>query len=148
VQQSENVRDDEIRRAFTEANPWWRAAAAGSSPTAWTAAHRLLQDRARFDIGYRTKVFDDLAREPVGDRLVLITGPRRVGKSVALLDLAAALCARLDVDPRQVVHLPPAHLLSASALTRPVRKDSPSHCWSERGNPLDVLSASPATARL
>jgi uncharacterized protein len=100
------VRDDEIRRAFTEANPWWRAAAAGSSPTAWTAAHRLLQDRARFDIGYRTRVFEDLAREPVGDRLVLLTGPRRVGKSVALLDLAAALCARPDVDPRQVVHLP------------------------------------------
>src|SRR5258707_10336848 len=67
---------------------------------------RLLQDRTRFDVGYRARVLDDLAQEPVGDGLVLLTGPRRVGKSVALLDLAAALCARADVDPRQVVHLP------------------------------------------
>jgi predicted AAA+ superfamily ATPase len=95
-----------MRRAFTQANPWWGAAAAGSNPVAWIAGHRLLQDRARFDIGYRTRVFDDLTNERISDKLVLLTGPRRVGKSVALLDLAAVLCARGDVDPRQLVHLP------------------------------------------
>jgi len=43
---------------------------------------------------------------PVTDLLTVLTGPRRIGKSVALLDTAAALCARADVDPRQVIHLP------------------------------------------
>jgi uncharacterized protein len=37
---------------------------------------------------------------------VLLTGPRRVGKSVALLDVAFSLCGRPDLDPRQVIHLP------------------------------------------
>ena len=100
------MRDDELGRLLSEANPWWRAAAAGQDPTAWTQAHRLLRDRARYDLGYRAHVIEDLAREPVGDALVILTGPRRVGKSVALLDLAEALCKRPDVDPRQVVHLP------------------------------------------
>ena len=72
---------------------------------AWTAAHRLLQDRARFDVGYRAEVLSDITQQPIADALVVLTGPRRVGKSVALLDLAAALCARQDVDPRQVIHL-------------------------------------------
>jgi predicted AAA+ superfamily ATPase len=36
----------------------------------------------------------------------VLTGPRRVGKSVALLDLAADLCGRTDVDARQIIHLP------------------------------------------
>ena len=52
-------------------------------------------------------VLDDIATNPrVDDRLVVLTGPRRVGKSVALLDLAAALCAREGIDPRQIIHLP------------------------------------------
>jgi len=36
---------------------------------------------------------------------VVLTGPRRVGKSVSLLDLAAALCGRADVDPRQLIYV-------------------------------------------
>ncbi len=36
----------------------------------------------------------------------MLTGPRRVGKSVALLDVVAALYARADIDPRQIIHLP------------------------------------------
>jgi predicted AAA+ superfamily ATPase len=99
-------RDDELRRALTEANPWWQAAAANADPTAWTTSHRLLRDRARHDLGYRADILADLARAPIGDALVLLTGPRCVGKSVALLDLAAALCRRPDVDPRQVIHVP------------------------------------------
>ncbi len=100
------VRDDEIRRALTEADPWWRAAAAGADPTAWVAAHRLLRDRARHDLGYRSDVLADIAADQLGDSLVVLTGPRRVGKSVVLLDLAAALCRRPDIDPRQVIHIP------------------------------------------
>jgi uncharacterized protein len=101
------VRDDDLRRALTDANPWWRAAAHGTDPVAWVGAHRLLLDRAEHDLGYRSSVLDDLATVArIDDRLVVLTGPRRVGKSVALLDVAAALCARPDIDPRQVVHLP------------------------------------------
>ncbi len=36
----------------------------------------------------------------------MLTGPRRVGKSVALFDVVAGLCARADIDPRQIIHLP------------------------------------------
>jgi len=100
------VRDDEIRRTLTEANPWWRAAAAGTDPTAWALDHRLLRDRAGHDLGFRADVLDDIATGPLTDRLAVLTGPRRIGKSVALLDAAATVCARADVDPRQVIHLP------------------------------------------
>lgn len=89
-----------------EANPWWRAVSAGTSPTAWTTSHRLLKDRDRHDLGYRADVLDDIATGPLEDSLVVLAGPRRVGKSVVLLDTAAALCARRDVDARQVIHVP------------------------------------------
>jgi hypothetical protein len=39
-------------------------------------------------------------------RPAVLTGPRRCGKPVALLDAAVTLCGRDDVDPRQVIHLP------------------------------------------
>ena len=100
------MRDDEIRRLLTEANPWWRAATTGLDPSAWVGSHRLLVDRAALDLGYRADVLNDVAAAPVIDRLVVLTGPRRVGKSVVLLDLAADLCRRPDLDPRQVAHIP------------------------------------------
>lgn len=100
------MRDDEIRRTLAEADPWWRAAASGGDPTAWVGSHRLLRDRARHDLGYRSDVLADLVGDEIGDSLVVLTGPRRVGKSVVLLDLAAALCRRSGVDPRQVIHVP------------------------------------------
>lgn len=100
------MRDDELRRILTEANPWWRAAVSGGDPVAWTTSHRLLRDRATHDLGYRSRVLDDIAVAPVRDLLVVLAGPRRIGKSVALLDAAASLCARRDVDPRQVLHVP------------------------------------------
>lgn len=37
-------------------------------------------------------------------RATVATGLRRIGKSVVLLDTAAALCWRDDVDPWQVIH--------------------------------------------
>lgn len=100
------VRDDQIRAILRQANPWWLASATGVSPTAWASSHRLLRDRARFDLGYRSPVLDDVATGQVDDKLVVLTGPRRVGKSIVLLDTAATLCGRDDVDPRQVIHIP------------------------------------------
>ncbi|MFI5931678.1 AAA family ATPase [Actinoplanes sp. NPDC051494] len=100
------MRDDEIRRILTDANPWWRAAAAGTDPTVWTVDHRLLRDRSTHDLGFRPHVLDDIATGPVTDQLVVLTGPRRIGKSVTLIDTAAALCGRDDVDPRQIIHFP------------------------------------------
>lgn len=91
---------------MTDSNPWWRAAAAGSDPAQAVRDRRLLRDRAQYDLGYRARVLHDLATDPVGDTLVLLTGPRRVGKSVALLDLVEALCGRPDVSPFQVIYLP------------------------------------------
>ncbi len=100
------MRDDELRTHLTASNPWWQAAATKTSTDAWQSSHRLLAARSRFDLDYRTDVLHDVAHGPVTDRLVVLTGPRRVGKSVALLDAAVALCRRGDVDPRQVIHVP------------------------------------------
>jgi predicted AAA+ superfamily ATPase len=93
-----------------------------------------LRDRAGYDLGYRTSILSDLALQPVADTLVLLTGPRRIGKSVALIDLAAQLCERPDVDPRSVIHLPcddmkprdlRRALTIARALTRSVDNPTP-----------------------
>ena len=79
----------------------------------------MLRDRARYDLGYRSTVLADIEREPIDDRLVLLRGPRRVGKSVVLKDTALALCGRADVDPRQVIYLP-ADGMNARDLTRSI----------------------------
>jgi uncharacterized protein len=99
------VRDDELRHHLNSSNPWWLAAARKASPTAWTSSHRLLKARDQSDLGYRPDILADISNGPITDRLVILTGPRRVGKSVALLDVAAALCGRHDIDPRQVIHV-------------------------------------------
>ena len=81
------VRDDDLRRALTDANPWWRAASHGTDPVAWVGAHRLLLDRADHDLGYRAEVLDDIASLPdIDDRQHLVVRrslPRRqaVGRS-------------------------------------------------------------------
>jgi uncharacterized protein len=121
------VRDDELRSHLTGSNPWWLAAATKASPTAWESSHRLLKKRAESDLGYRSDVLSDVATGPVTDRLVVLTGPRRVGKSVVLLDAAAALCRRSDIDPRQVIHVPcdefrPQDLRRALTLARELTK--------------------------
>lgn len=87
------MRDDQISASLRQANPWWLAATLGNDATAWTQSHRAFRDRARYDLGYRSTVLDDVAHDVVDDRLVVLTGPRRVGKSIALLDAAAALCS-------------------------------------------------------
>ncbi|MEV7624448.1 AAA family ATPase [Actinoplanes sp. NPDC089786] len=111
------MRDDEIRGRLGEVNPWWRAAVTQGEPCAWAADDRVLHNRAQYDLGYRADVLADLAEDPLDDRLVLLRGPRRVGKSVALKDTALALCRRPDVDPRQVIYLP-ADAMTARDLTR------------------------------
>jgi predicted AAA+ superfamily ATPase len=64
-----------------------------------------LRSRDAFDLGFRADVLNDVATGPIDDRLVVLRGPRRVGKSVALKDTIAALCSRPDVDPRQLVYI-------------------------------------------
>jgi predicted AAA+ superfamily ATPase len=99
----------------------------------WTTTNRILRDRAGYDLGYRPPILGDVASGPADGRLVVLTGPRRVGKTVALLDTVALLCARPDIDPRQVLHVSCDGLLSRDlrrvitlgrALTRSV--DEPS----------------------
>ncbi len=100
------MRDDEIRSRLREQNPWWRAAASGSEPLAWTQTDPTLRSRSAFDLGYRPDVLDDIATATLDDKLVILRGPRRVGKSVLLKDTIVALCGRDDVDPRQLIYLP------------------------------------------
>lgn len=113
------MRDDTLREFIRDHNPWWRAAAAGADPVAWTAADRTLRIRQSHDLGYRSDVLDDVARAPLGGGLYLLRGPRRVGKSVALKDLIAHLCGRGDISPWQVIYLP-ADTFSAHDLRRAV----------------------------
>lgn len=100
------MRDAELRRTLSDANPWWAAAAAGRDPTAWQGANRTLRDRRQFDLGYRSRILDDIATSPPDGSLVILTGPRRAGKTVARLDAALSLCGSRAVDPRQVIHVP------------------------------------------
>ena len=72
----------------------------------WMDADRVLRGRAPFDLGYRPMTLQDVATDPVDDKLVLLRGPRRVGKSVLLKDTIAALCRRPDLDARQIIYLP------------------------------------------
>lgn len=100
------MRDDEIRTRLREQNPWWRTIASGTDRLAWVQADPTLRARSVFDLGYRSDVLDDIATGQIDDKLVVLRGPRRIGKSVLLKDTVAALCGRADIDPRQVIYLP------------------------------------------
>jgi hypothetical protein len=114
------VRDDELRTTLTAANPWWRAPAAGTDPTAWVTNDRLLRRKRELDIGFRSTILDDVAARPDTDSLVLLQGPRRVGKSVTLRELAMRLCQRPDLDPRQIVTFS-CDAMTGQDLTRAIR---------------------------
>ncbi len=114
------MRDDEMRERLVDCNPWWRATATGSDPTAWTAADPTLAARARVDLGYRSDLLDDVVQAPIDDQLVVLRGPRRVGKSVLLKDTAARLCGQRGFDTRQAVYLP-ADGMAARDLGRAVK---------------------------
>jgi predicted AAA+ superfamily ATPase len=100
------MRDDELRERLRDRNPWWRAAATGEDAFAWVESDQTLRARAAYDLGYRSGLLDDVAEGPVDDKLVVLRGARRVGKSVLLKDTAARLCGRADVDPRQLIYVP------------------------------------------
>lgn len=100
------VRDDELRERLSDCNPWWRSVATGSAPDAWATSDPTLSARHRVDLGYRSHLLDDVAEEPVDDKLVVVRGPRRIGKSVLLKDTALHLCRRHGFDTRQLVYLP------------------------------------------
>jgi len=108
------VRDDQIRSRLVQSNPWWRTA---GDRLAWAVDDRALRSRAAFDLGYRPDVLEDIALGPIGDGLVVLRGPRRVGKSVTVKDAVAQLCGRQDVDPRQIVYLA-ADAMTAQDLNR------------------------------
>jgi predicted AAA+ superfamily ATPase len=101
-----DVRDDEIRSRLREQNPWWRAVATSGDPIAWIQTDPTLRSRSAFDLGYRSNLLDDVATDRIDDKLIILHGPRRIGKSVLLKDTIAALCGRTDIDPRQVIYLP------------------------------------------
>jgi predicted AAA+ superfamily ATPase len=99
------VRDDELRQLLTQSNPWWAAAAKGTDATAWVAESRTLRERTRYELGYRSGILDDITSSLPDGRLIVLTGPRRIGKSVALLDAAANLCTVAELDPRQIIYV-------------------------------------------
>jgi len=111
------MRDDIIRARLVDANPWWRTTATGRNPTAWARDDQVLRNRGPFDLGYRPDVLDDVMHGAVDDKLVVLRGPRRVGKSVLLKDVVYALCGRPDIDPRQIIYLP-TDAMRASDLNR------------------------------
>ena len=99
------MRDDEIRNRLVESNPLWRATNKEQA-LHWVATDPVLRVRAPFDLGYRPDLLDDVATGPIDDKLIVLRGPRRVGKSVLLKDTVSALCSRADVDVRQIIYLP------------------------------------------
>ncbi|MDA8196751.1 MAG: AAA family ATPase [Actinomycetota bacterium] len=46
-----------------------------------------------------------MATGDLDDKLVVLRGPRRPGKSVLVKDTAIALCRRRSIDPRQIIYL-------------------------------------------
>lgn len=114
------MRDDQLRSRLVATNPWWTTArAAPDRRQAWAATDLTLAGRSRYDLGYRSGVLADVATQPLDDRLIVLRGPRRVGKSVVLKDVIHALCGRADVDPRQLVYLA-ADELTAQDLHRSI----------------------------
>lgn len=128
------MRDDQIRNRVTITNPWWTAAVARTDPQKWATTDLSLRSRQKFDLGYRAPVLADVAHEPIDDRLIVLRGPRRVGKSVAIKDVIYALCGRPDIDPRQLIYIAADELkaqdlnraiLLSRELTRSVDQPSP-----------------------
>ncbi len=99
------MRDDELRERLLDSNPWWRASG-GADPTGWIGSDQTLRARSAYDLGYRSNLLSDVAEGPIDDKLVVVYGPRRVGKSVLLKDAAAQLCSRDGVDTRQLIYIP------------------------------------------
>ena len=78
------MRNDEILTRLRENNPWWQAVASERDPVAWASADRSLVARQSFDLGYQSNLLHDVVTGELDDKLVVLRGPRRVGKSVLL----------------------------------------------------------------
>lgn len=113
------MRDDQIPTHLAITNPWWTAAAAGTNPQDWASTDPALRSRRKYDLGYRASVLADVVAEPLDDRLIVLRGPRRVGKSVALKDTIHELCGRPDIDARQLTYIA-ADELTAQDLNRAI----------------------------
>ncbi len=98
------MRDDEIRARLRLLNPWWSLAAGAFDVDAFRSSDPLLRARRTIDLGHRSPILHDIISGPVSDLLVVLRGPRRVGKSVAVKDAVAELCGRPDLDPKQVIY--------------------------------------------
>jgi len=97
------MRDDEIRGRLREQNPWWRVRATALKPDAWRDDDPVLRARTRWDLGYRSDLLDDVVASPDADLLIILRGPRRVGKSVLLRDTAVGLCQTPGFDPLRLI---------------------------------------------
>ena len=87
------MKPGEVTQRLTTGNPWWR------DPVGWAA--RDVQLRAAATAGF-TYEPQSLAAVPEG-ALVLLRGPRRVGKSVELKRFAQSTLAA-GAPPRAVIH--------------------------------------------
>jgi hypothetical protein len=68
------MQQGEIRSRILEVNPWWRAAVAGSDPLAWMDDDRVLKDRNRHDLGFRSQILADVAEGAITDSLIVLRG--------------------------------------------------------------------------
>lgn len=94
------MRDDEIRRYLRERNPWWLAAATGGDPTVWARHDPVLMGAEATEVGYTPTLVNDVA-PPM---LVVVRGPRRVGKSVMVKRRILDWCSSDQVGPGRVVY--------------------------------------------
>ena len=91
------MRDDELRRTLSDANPWWAAKAAGRDPTTWQEANRTLRDRRQFDLGYRSTILSDIASGAPDGSLVILTGSARVPWGGPINAICWPGCGRMSV---------------------------------------------------
>lgn len=87
-----HVKPGDVTRLLTESNAWWR-------DPEWTRRDVQLRAATRSSLSYRPDVLTDLPR----GGLILLRGPRRVGKSVELKRTVQRLLTD-GVDPRTVIH--------------------------------------------
>jgi len=83
----EDVPLDRIRRALTNQNPWWST---GKVP------RRLL-------CPYRRRDFYPLMDKLADERILVITGPRRAGKTTIMYQMIDELLSAKEVEPRRVL---------------------------------------------
>lgn len=87
------MKDAEIAELLRDRNPWWRRA------HGWQDGDQILREAAEAPFEYRPAVLDDLEL----DGLYTLSGPRRIGKSLAVRRAIASLI-EAGVPARSVVY--------------------------------------------